>query len=80
MAPNHTAGLDTIFIQIYMDAPPGVPGVSKNLQKYATNKSFWVLGSQNIKNRVFRFKVISSSSSVLSQHKEDLTNIKNLTQ
>ena len=25
----HTAGLDTIFIQIYMDAPPGVPGVSK---------------------------------------------------
>ena len=26
----HTAGLDTIFVQIYMDAPPGVPGVSKN--------------------------------------------------
>ena len=26
----HTAGLDTIFIQIYMDPPPGVPGVSKN--------------------------------------------------
>ena len=22
--------LDTILIQIYMDAPPGVPGVSKN--------------------------------------------------
>ena len=27
---GHTAGSDTIFIQIYMDAPPGVPGVSKN--------------------------------------------------
>ena len=26
----HTAGLDTIFVQIYMDALPGVPGVSKN--------------------------------------------------
>jgi hypothetical protein len=26
----HTASSDTIFIQIYMDAPPGVPGVSKN--------------------------------------------------
>ena len=25
-----TAGLDTIFVQIYMDALPGVPGVSKN--------------------------------------------------
>ena len=25
----HTAGLDTIFIQIYMDGPQGVPGVSK---------------------------------------------------
>ena len=25
----HTAGSDTIFIQIYMDAPPGIPGVSK---------------------------------------------------
>ena len=24
---RHTAGLDTIFIQIYMDAIPGVPGV-----------------------------------------------------
>ena len=29
-ATEHTAGLDTIFIQIYMDALPGVPGVSKN--------------------------------------------------
>ena len=27
---EHTAGSDTIFIQIYMDPPPGVPGVSKN--------------------------------------------------
>ena len=26
---NHAAGLDTIFIQIYMEGPPGVPGVSK---------------------------------------------------
>ena len=26
---THTAGLDTIFVQIYMDALPGVPGVSK---------------------------------------------------
>ena len=26
----HTAGLDTIFVRIYMDALPGVPGVSKN--------------------------------------------------
>ena len=28
----HTAGLDTIFIQIYMDVPPSVPGVSKELE------------------------------------------------
>ena len=26
----HTARCDTILIQIYMDAPPGVPGFSKN--------------------------------------------------
>ena len=39
----HTAGSDTIFIQIYMDAPPGVPGVSKNSQKYATNKTVKLL-------------------------------------
>ena len=26
----HTAGSDIIFVQIYMDPPPGVPGVSKN--------------------------------------------------
>ena len=32
----HTAGLDTIFVQIYMDAPPGVPGVSKNPEKFST--------------------------------------------
>ena len=28
----HTAGSDTIFIQIYMDTLPGVPGVSKELE------------------------------------------------
>jgi hypothetical protein len=27
---HHTAGSDTIYVQIYMDALPGVPGVSKN--------------------------------------------------
>ena len=27
---THTASSDTIFVQIYMDSPPGVPGVSKN--------------------------------------------------
>ena len=27
----HTAGSDTIFVQIYMDLPPGVPGVSKDV-------------------------------------------------
>ena len=26
--PGHTAGSDNIFVQIYMDALPGVPGVS----------------------------------------------------
>ncbi len=26
----HTAGLDTVFVQIYMDPPPGAPGVSKD--------------------------------------------------
>jgi hypothetical protein len=36
---EHTAGSDTIFVQIYMDALPGVPGVSKNSQKYATKKT-----------------------------------------
>ena len=33
-----TAGLDTIFVQINMDALPGVPGVSKN-QIFFTNKT-----------------------------------------
>ena len=27
---KHTAGSDTIFVQIYMDPPPEVPGVSKD--------------------------------------------------
>ena len=27
---SHIVGLDTIFVQIYMDPPPGVPGVSKD--------------------------------------------------
>ena len=36
---SHTAGLDTIFVQIYMDAPPGVPGVSKNQIYFFTNKT-----------------------------------------
>ena len=35
----HTAGSDTIFVQIYMDELPGVPGVSKNSEKYAKNKT-----------------------------------------
>ena len=35
----HTAGLDTIFIQIYMDALPGVPGVSKNQNFFFTYKT-----------------------------------------
>ena len=28
--PKHTAGSDTIFVQIYMDPPPGVPWVSED--------------------------------------------------
>ena len=36
---KHTAGLDTIFVQIYMDAPPGVPGVSKNQIHFFKNKT-----------------------------------------
>ena len=31
-APYHTPGSDSIFIQVYMDTPPGVPGVSKELE------------------------------------------------
>ena len=34
----HTASLDTIFIQIYMDELPGVPWVSKN-HIFFTNKT-----------------------------------------
>ena len=39
--PKHTASLDTIFVQIYMDAlpGPGVPGVSKNQIFLFTNKN-----------------------------------------
>jgi hypothetical protein len=43
LCTNHTAGLDTIFIQIYMYAPPGVPGVSKNQILFFTNKSVELL-------------------------------------
>ena len=37
--PEHTAGYDTIFVQIYMDPPPGVPGMSKNWIFFFTNKT-----------------------------------------
>ena len=37
MKPKDTAGSDTIFIQIYMDAPPGVPGVSKEPEGLINN-------------------------------------------
>jgi hypothetical protein len=37
--PVHTAGLDTIFVQIYMDALPGFPGVSKNQNFFFTKKT-----------------------------------------
>ena len=36
---THTADLDTIFVQIYMDALPGVPGVSKNQIFFFTNET-----------------------------------------
>ena len=36
---GHTAGLDTIFVQIIMDALPGVSGVSKNQNFIFTNKT-----------------------------------------
>ena len=39
VARRHTAGSDTIFVQIYMDPPPGVPGVSKNQIFFSTNKT-----------------------------------------
>ena len=35
---EHTAGSDTIFVQIYMDVLPGAPGVSKN-HFFFTNKT-----------------------------------------
>ena len=31
---HHTAGWDTIFIQIYVDALPGVVGVSKEPEEH----------------------------------------------
>ena len=37
VALSHTASLDTIFIQIYMDALPGVPGVLE----YFKYSSIW---------------------------------------
>ena len=42
LAPLHTAGLDTIFVQIYMDPPPGVPGVSKDAPG-STKHAIWGL-------------------------------------
>ena len=39
----HTADLDTIFVQIYMDALPGVQGVSKNQNFFLTNKTVEIL-------------------------------------
>ena len=46
------------FFQIYIDAPQGVPGVSKNSQNMLQIKVLgsWPFGSQNIKNRVFGFE------------------------
>ena len=35
----HRAGSDTIFVKIYMDPPPRVPGVSKNQNFFFTNKT-----------------------------------------
>ena len=35
----HTAGLDNIFVQIYMDALPGVPEVSYNQILFFKNES-----------------------------------------
>ena len=37
---RHTAGLDTIFVQIYMDPLPGVPGVSKDVPG-STKHAIW---------------------------------------
>ena len=40
---HHTAGSDTIFVQIYMDLPPGAPGVSKNQIFFFTNENVFLL-------------------------------------
>ena len=45
----HTAGSDPIF-QIYMDAPPGVPGASKHQNFILTNKSVEFLPFRLAKN------------------------------
>ena len=42
-SPEHTAGSDTIFVQIYMDPPPGIPGVSKDQIFFFTNETVFVL-------------------------------------
>ena len=49
------------FFQIYIDAPQGVPGVSKNSQNMLQIKvlSSWPFGSQKIKNAAFRFELFS---------------------
>ena len=39
----HTAGSDTIFVQIYMDTLPGVQGVSKNQIFFFTNETVFLL-------------------------------------
>ena len=51
-----------------MDAPPGVPGVSKNSQKYATNKTVELFvknfdaGQQNVIKLYPIFKLIAQDS------------------
>ena len=37
--PSHTAGSETIFIQIYMDAPPRVPGGVKKSESFFYKKT-----------------------------------------
>ena len=39
----HTARCNTIYVQIYMDAPPGVAGVSKNHINFFTNETVFLL-------------------------------------
>ena len=41
-AQPHTAGSDTIFVQIYMDPPSGAPGVSKDAPG-STKHAMWGL-------------------------------------